>query len=57
MGIPETILPRSEAEALKLYEVARICEPYPDFESVIMANALVSSVPLLLGLSLHGEGE
>ena len=57
MGIPETILPRSEAEALKLYEVARICEPYPDFESVIMANALVSSVPLLLGLPLHGEGD
>ena len=57
MGIPETILPRSEAEALKLYDVARTCEPYPDFESVIMANALVSSVPLLLGLPLHGEGD
>ena len=57
MGIPETILPHSEAEALKLYDVARICEPYPDFESVIMANALVSSVPLLLGLPLRGEGD
>ena len=57
MGIPEAILPRSEAEALKLYDVARICEPYPDFESIIMANALVSSVPLLLGLSIDGEGE
>ena len=57
MGIPETILPRSEAEALKLYEVARICEPYPDFESIIMANALISSVPLLLGMTIGGEGE
>ena len=56
MGIPETILPHSEAEALKLYDVARICEPYPDFESVIMANALVSSVPLLLGLTMDDEG-
>ena len=41
MGIPEAILPRSEAEALKLYDAARLCEPYPDFESIIMANALV----------------
>ena len=57
MGVPETILPLNEAGALKLYDVARICEPYPDFESIIMANALVSSVPLLLGLSLGGEGE
>ena len=57
MGIPEAILPRSEAEALKLYDVARICEPYPDFESIIMANALVSSVPLLLGLTMDDEGE
>ena len=57
MGIPETILPRSEAEALKLYEVARICEPYPDFESVIMANALISAVPQLLGMTIGGEGE
>ena len=57
MGIPETILPRSEAEALKLYEVARICEPYPDFESIIMANALICSVPLVLGLPIDGEGE
>ena len=57
MGIPEAILPLSEDEALKLYDVGRLCEPYPDFESIIMANALVSSVPLLFGLSLDGEGE
>ena len=57
MGIPEAILPQSEAEALYLYGVARVCEPYPDFESVIMANALISSVPLLLGMSIDGEGE
>ena len=57
MGVPEAILPRSEDEALKLYDVARICEPYPDFESIIMANALISSVPMLLGLSIRGQGE
>ena len=57
MGVPEAILPRSEEEALKLYDVARICEPYPDFESIIMANALISSVPMLLGLSIRGQGE
>ena len=57
MGVPEAILPRSEAEALRLYDVARICEPYPDFESIIMANSLVSSVPLLVGLPMEGEGD
>ena len=56
MGIPEAILPRSEAEALHLYDVARVCEPNPDFESVIMASALITSIPLLAGLTLDGEG-
>lgn len=57
MGIPETILPRSEAEALELYDIARLCEPCPDFESIIMANALISSVPLVLGLNADGEAQ
>ena len=57
MGIPEAILPHSEAEALHLYDVARVCEPYPDFESIITANALISSVPMLVGVNMDGEGE
>ena len=47
MGIPETILIRDEAEALKLFEIGNICEPDPDIESIAMANSLVNSAPLL----------
>lgn len=47
MGIPETILFRDEAEALKLFEVGGMCEPEPGIESIAMANSLVNSAPLL----------
>ena len=47
MGIPETILIRDEAEALKLFEIGNLCEPDPDIESIAMANSLVNSAPLL----------
>ena len=50
MGIPEAILFRDRAEALKLFEVGAACEPPPDFESVAMANALVNSPPLIVGI-------
>ena len=50
MGIPETILYQNEAEALQLFEIARMCEPAPDFESIAMANALVNSAPLVIGI-------
>ena len=48
MGIPGSILPRNEEEALRLFEIGSICEPPPDFESIIMANALVNAAPLVL---------
>ena len=48
MGVPEAILPRSEEEALRLYEIGSICEPPPDFESIIMANSLINAAPYVL---------
>ena len=48
MGIPGAILPGNEEEALNLFEIGSICEPPPDFESIIMANALVNAAPLVL---------
>ena len=50
MGIPETILFQDEDEGLRLYDIAMICEPPIDFESIIMANSLVNSVPLVVGI-------
>ena len=43
MGIPDTILFRDEAEALKLYEIGSACEPPTDLESIAMSNCLVNS--------------
>ena len=49
MGIPETILFRNEVDALELLEIGAICEPPPSAESIILANSLVQSAPLVVG--------
>ena len=55
MGIPEALIPKDEDEALRLFKIGSICEPPPDFESIIMANALINAAPLVLGV--EGENE
>lgn len=55
MGVPETILFRSEAEALDLCRVAFACEPRPEIESVVMGNALVNSAPVVIGIRKPSE--
>lgn len=51
MGIPESILYHDEANAHELFKIGGLCEPAPDFESVAMANSLVNSAPLIVGIS------
>ena len=51
MGIPESILFTNEAEALHLHRVAVLCEPPMTDESIIMANALINSAPLVAGVT------
>lgn len=51
MGIPETILYKEEADALQLFGIGRICEPTPEWDSVITANALVNSAPMVIGVT------
>ena len=51
MGIPETILFRDEAEALKIYDIGLMCEPEAPIESVVMAHSLVNSAPLIAGMT------
>ena len=51
MGIPESILFEDEADALKIFEIGHICEPEPEIESVVMANSLVNSAPLIAGIT------
>ena len=50
-GIPEALLPRNEAEALRLFEIGTICEPPPDFDSIIMAHSLINAAPSVLGVT------
>ena len=50
MGIPETILYSDEADALRTYAVGLMCEPPPSLESIVMANALANSAPVVVGL-------
>ena len=51
MGIPESILFTNEEEALHLYDVTSHCEPPTSDESIIMANALINSTPLVAGVT------
>ena len=48
-GVPEEILFRNYDEALELCRVGFMCEPPPDVESILMANSLINSAPLIVG--------
>lgn len=50
MGVPETILFQDEDDALRLFEIGKICEPPPGVESTAMAHSLIQSAPLVIGV-------
>lgn len=51
MGIPDTILYYDEEQALSLFEIGSMCEPRREEESVAMANILIESAPLVIGIT------
>ncbi len=51
MGIPESITFTSYKEALEMHKVGNACEPPISEESIIMANALINSAPLVAGVT------
>ena len=51
MGIPEELLFHDEASAIAAFEVGRLCEPTPDEDAIIMANSIVNSAPLVIGVT------
>ncbi len=55
MGIPESILYEAEEDALELFRIGGLCEPTPSIESIVLANSLVSSAPLVAGITSSGE--
>ena len=54
MGIPSTILLRDYTDALELFRIGGLCEPDPAIESVVMANSLVNSAPVVAGITEPG---
>ena len=55
MGIPESIMFRDQASAHRTFQVAAVCEPPPDDDAIIMANSIVNSAPILLGVTERQE--
>ncbi|MYH41957.1 MAG: DUF2236 domain-containing protein [Chloroflexi bacterium] len=55
MGIPETILYRTEQDARELFRVGLLCEPVPGMEAAALANSLVNSAPLVAGVTAPEE--
>ena len=55
MGIPGTILYTTEEEARHMFGIGFLCEPESGDESVVMANALINSAPLVAGISDPAE--
>ena len=55
MGIPEEILFDDEASACHAFEIGSLCEPPADYDAIIMANSLVNSAPVIIGVSEPAE--
>ena len=55
MGIPGSILFTTEEDALELFRIGLLCEPEPSIESIVLANSLVNSAPLVAGITSSDE--
>ncbi len=55
MGVPEAILFEDYEDARRRFEIGMLCEPEPDDDAIIMANSIVNSAPLLLGVKDPSE--
>ena len=51
MGVPESIMFHDQASAHRAFRIAAMCEPPPDDDAIIMANSIVNSAPILLGVT------
>ena len=51
IGIPEEIVFHDEASALRVFRVGAMCEPPADDDAIIMANSIVNSAPVIIGVS------
>ena len=49
LGVPEHLAFSDMDSALRLFEVAVVCEPAPDHDSIMLANSIINSAPLVFG--------
>ena len=55
MGVPDVLLFRNETEAKEIFRVGYICEPPPGLEAIAMANSVIASAPLVIGIDDRDE--
>ena len=55
MGVPDVLLFRNETEAKEIFRVGYICEPPPGLEAIAMANSVIASAPLVIGIEDRDE--
>ena len=50
MGVPDALLFRNEDEAREIFRVGYTCEPPFGVEAIAMANSVINSAPLVIGI-------
>ena len=55
IGIPEPLLFEDEASAVLAFKVGAMCEPPADYDAIIMANSIVNSAPVIVGITDPAE--
>lgn len=51
MGVPDELLFHSHAEGLRMFELGSACEPPPDEDAIALANCIVNSAPVVIGVT------
>ena len=55
MGVPDALIFRDEAEAREIFHVGYMCEPPFGVEAIAMANSVINSAPLVIGIEDRDE--
>ena len=55
MGVPDALIFRDEAEAREMFRVGYMCEPPFGVEAIAMANSVINSAPLVIGIEDKDE--
>ncbi len=55
VGVHPDLLCATQDEALRFHRIGALCEPAPDIESILVANGLVNSAPIIVGITDPAE--